>query len=125
MSSDLPLRANLSTAENIALGKAMQEGSMLMHELPAALELLQQMGFDDIAGKRDDALSEQQRFAAKLARALLPGGNAVVIDRPVRMLPDLDYPRFMLPLLERMQSRCSCYMIIEYSWYAPLYGAGR
>ncbi len=120
LAADLPLRANLSAQENVALGYALRSGTTLQAAMPRALALLQEAGYGEVAGLRDDALDEQARFAVKLARALMSGADWVVIDRPGKMLTDSLYPPFMRALLQRM-AEYSHYRIIEYSWNRPLY----
>lgn len=121
VAADLPLRANLSAQENVALGHALRSGTTLQTAMPRALALLQEAGFAEAAGLRDDALDEQARFAVKLARALMSGADTLVIDRPGKMLADSLYPPFLRNVLQRMAGHCGHFWIIDYSWNRPLY----
>ena len=55
-----------------------------------ALSCLETMGLMDIALKRTSALSDEEGFGAMVLRAVMVQGNAVVIDRPFKIMPELE-----------------------------------
>jgi len=86
---DLPLRANLSALDNIALIPLYQRHYSAAESNRQAEQLLAQLGHADIAPLRDPDMTPAQRFIAKLARALILGRPRLVIDRPGAMLYDV------------------------------------
>jgi ABC-type Na+ transport system ATPase subunit NatA len=79
------------------------------------------MGYQDIATKRDEDLSHSQRFAVKMARAIMLKRQLIVIDRPALLLPDVFYPQILRSTLACLLHEACEYVIIDYSWYTPLY----
>jgi ABC-type Na+ transport system ATPase subunit NatA len=79
------------------------------------------MGYQDIATKRDEDLSYSQRFAVKMARAIMLKRQLIVIDRPALLLPDVFYPQILRSTLACLLHEACEYVIIDYSWYTPLY----
>ena len=91
----MPLRANLSARENIALIPLYQKHFDAAEAARQAQSLLDQLGFTTIGDKRDPDMDASERFVAKLARALILKRTQLVIERPGAMLYDIRYPDFL------------------------------
>ena len=117
---DLPLRANLSALDNIALIPLYQRHYSAAESGRQAQQLLQQLGHADIAPLRDPDMTPAQRFIAKLARALILGRPRLVIDRPGAMLYDVPYPDFIRQLAAQ-QEMAGTWEIYDFSWNQALY----
>jgi len=121
VSAELPLRANLSALENIALVPQYRRDLDWAAASAEALALLEQLGCAECAGKRDAALTHAERFQVKLLRAVAAKPALVVIERPGYLLPDSHYPPFVDAALAALQGRYGECMIVDYAWNAPLY----
>ncbi len=121
VSESLPLRANLSVLENIAI--VLQYRLNLGYEAAAdqSWALLAQLGQTDAAFKRDPDLTGEARFTAKLLRALILPQPIILIDRPALLLPDIHYPAFLEATLPRLEDRYEACWIVDYPWNEPLY----
>lgn len=117
---DLPLRANLSALDNIALIPLYQRHFSAAESSRQAGQLLAQLGHADIAPLRDPDMTPAQRFIAKLARALILGRPRLVIDRPGAMLYDVPYPDFIRQLAAQ-QEMAGTWEIYDFSWNQALY----
>jgi ABC-type arginine transport system ATPase subunit len=117
----LPLRANLSVLENIALIPTYQKQVSAADSRGQAQTLLDRLGYAALAPRRDSDLQPHERFVAKLARALVMRRSRLVIERPAAMLTDVDYPGFLRALLDRSASS-SDWEVLDFSWNRPLYG---
>ncbi len=122
MSIDLPLRANLSAQDNIALIPLYQGHFNAVESGAQALALLDRFGYAEIAPLRDPDMTPAQRFVTKLARALILQRPRLVIDRPGAMLYDVAYPRFIQQLAERIESAAT-WEIYDFDWNQALYPA--
>lgn len=121
VSVELPLRANLTVLENIAvveqyLGRADLQGS-----LDNAAALLELLGHAGCAGRRDSDLDYEERFVAKLLRALAGAPDRILVDRPGALLPDTHYPPFLQRIAAALGERLPELWILDYAWNAPLY----
>jgi ABC-type sugar transport system ATPase subunit len=117
---DLPLRANLSALDNIALIPLYQRHFDAAESARQAQALLDQLGHADIAPLRDPDMTPAQRFVTKLARALILKRTRLVIDRPGAMLYDVPYPRFIRQLAAQA-SVTGTWEIYDFSWNQVLY----
>jgi len=117
---DLPLRANLSALDNIALIPLYQRHYSAAESNRQAEQLLAQLGHADIAPLRDPDMTPAQRFIAKLARALILGRPRLVIDRPGAMLYDVPYPDFIRQLAAQ-QEMAGTWEIYDFIWNQALY----
>ncbi len=120
ISPDLPLRANLSALDNIALIPIYRGHLNVAESNRQALQLLEQLGHPDVALLRDPDMTPAQRFITKLARGLMLRRPRLVIDRPGAMLYDVPYPVFLRQLA--MQAELTgTWEIFDFSWNQPLY----
>lgn len=121
VSQDLPLRANLSVLENIAIIPQFRANLSYNQAADHAWELLARLGQTDCAFKRDPALDCMQRFCAKLLRACILQAPIILIDRPALLLPDIHYPPFLESNLRMLEGRYQACWIVDYQWNEPLY----
>lgn len=120
VSPDLPLRANLSAVDNIALIPLYQRHFSAAESTRQAMRLLEQLGHADIAPLRDPDMTPAQRFVTKLARALILRRPRLVIDRPGAMLYDVPYPAFIRELAGRAEGDGN-WEIFDFAWNEVLY----
>ncbi|MHB8914242.1 MAG: P-loop NTPase family protein [Thiobacillus sp.] len=122
VSLELPLRANLSAMDNIALIPLYQRHFTAPESGRQARALLEQLDFLSIASLRDPDMSGAERFVTQLARALILQRPRLVIDRPGAMLYDVAYPAFIAQLAQRVVAG-SEWEIFDYDWNRVLYPA--
>ena len=89
-----------------------------------ALSCLKTMGLTDIAVKRTSALSDEERFGAMILRAVMVQGNAVVIDRPFKIMPELEDCRFIGNVLKSVDDFLHEGRIFDYIWNQDRYEEG-
>ena len=121
VSTTLPLRVNLTALENIALIQQFHARLNWLHASAQAQHLLDLAGHGDCAMKRDEDLTPTQRFAVKMARAIVQSRPLLVIDRPALLLPDSPYPTLLASLLHSLSDALPDYQILDYDWNKPLY----
>jgi len=121
VSAELPLRANLSVLDNIAMIPEYRENLAYAAAADRAWALLHRVGRTDIAFRRDPDLNHAERFVAKLLRALIAAPPVILVDRPGMLLPDLHYPPYLEDLLARLEDHPNDCWILDYRWNAPLY----
>ncbi|MBC2729166.1 hypothetical protein [Thiobacillus sp.] len=119
---DLPLRANLSALDNIALIPLYQRHYSAAESSRLAQAMLDQLGYAGIAPLRDPDMTPAQRFVTKLARALILKRPRLVIDRPGAMLYDVPYPSFIRQLAVQAEMT-GTWEIFDFSWNQALYQA--
>lgn len=121
VSATLPLRANLSVQENIAMVLQFRTNSYIGEAENIAGQLLGVLDRQACAAKRDPDLDHEERFIAKLLRAMVLAPPLILIDRPAQLLPDTDYPRFLNRTLTALEGRFAKCWILDYAWNKPLY----
>lgn len=120
VSHELPLRANLSALDNIALIPLYQRHLGAAESARQAMDLLERLGHAGIAPLRDPDMTPAQRFVTKLARALILKRPRLVIDRPGAMLYDVPYPVFIRRLASHADL-AGTWEIYDFSWNQALY----
>lgn len=123
VSENLPLRANLSVLENLTVVLQFRTNTYIGEANNTALTLLKQAGYADCAEQRDPDLTYEERFVAKLLRAIVLTPPIILIDRPAQLLPDSNYPFFLNRLLLALEGRFEQCWILDYAWNAPLYSS--
>ena len=123
VSESLPLRANLSVLENITVVLQFRTNTYIGEANDTALKLLTQAGHAGCAEQRDPDLTCEERFVAKLLRAIVLAPPIILIDRPAQLLPDTNYPFFLNKLLLALEGRFEQCWILDYAWNAPLYSS--
>lgn len=117
----LPLRANLSVLENIAIVPRYRSDLDEETADAMAMALLERVDFGACAHARDPDLDREQRFVAKLLQAVLLRAPLIIIDRPGLQLPDTLYPTFIDRTLTALGDELGPCWIVDYTWNAPLY----
>ena len=123
VSNSLPLRANLSVIENITVVLQFHTNADDRDAADTAWELLVEAGHAGCVDQRDPDLSYEERFVAKLLRAIVLSPPLIVIDRPAQLLPDTNYPVFLDTLLAALENRFERCWIVDYAWNGPLYSS--
>lgn len=118
----LPLRANLSVLENIAIVPRYRDDLEEEVADAMAMALLNRVGFGACADCRDPDLDREQRFVAKLLQTVLLRAPLLLVDRPGLLLPDTRYPGFLDRTLGALGDELGPCWIVDYTWNAPLYG---
>tara|TARA_R110002049_G_scaffold23163_1_gene82064 strand:- start:64 stop:486 length:423 start_codon:yes stop_codon:yes gene_type:complete len=117
---DLPLRANLTALDNIALIPLYQRHFSAPEATRQAHTMLEQLGYADIAFLRDPDMTPAQRFVTQLARALILKRERLIIDRPGAMLYDVPYPDFIQQLADQA-NLSGTWEIYDFNWNQDLY----
>ena len=123
VSEDLPLRANLSVLENITMVLQFRTNTYIGEANDIAWNLLTLVNSTDCAQRRDPDLSTEERFIAKLLRAVVLTPPVILIDRPALLLPDTNYPFFLNRTLLALAGKFEQCLILDYIWNAPLYNS--
>jgi len=123
VSESLPLRANLSVLENLTIVLQFRTNTYIGEANDTAWKLLTQAGYTECAEQRDPDLSYEERFVAKLLRAMVLTPPIIMIDRPAQLLPDTHYPFFLNRLLLALERHFEQCWILDYAWNAPLYSS--
>jgi ABC-type sulfate/molybdate transport systems ATPase subunit len=121
VSETQPLRANLSVMENITVVLQFRTNTYLGEASDRAWKLLELVQRTGCAEKRDPDLDYEERFIAKLLRAIVLEPPLILIDRPAQLLPDSNYPLFLRRTLAALDGRYAQCWILDYAWNAPLY----
>lgn len=121
VSDDLPLRANLSVLENIAIVPQYRNNLTYNQAADQAWALLSRLDCTGCAFKRDPDLSSAERFIAKLLRAVIRSPSIILLDRPALLLPDTCYPPFLAATLGAIEAHLNECWIVDYTWNEPLY----
>jgi ABC-type branched-subunit amino acid transport system ATPase component len=123
VSENLPLRANLSVLENLTVVLQFRTNTYIGEANDTAWKLLTLVAYTECAEQRDPDLTYEERFVAKLLRAIVLTPPIILIDRPAQMLPDTNYPFFLNRLLLALEGRFEQCWILDYAWNAPLYNS--
>ncbi len=123
VSPDMPLRANLSVLDNIALIPQYRSNLAYAKAADQAWDLLVAAGYQDCHAKRDPDLDHAERCVAKLLRAAIGHPPIILLDRPAMLLPDTHYPPFLFKLLHKLAAELSDCWIVDYQWNQALYPA--
>ena len=115
------MRVNLTALENIALITQFHHATPWKQASEQAQKLLDCTGHGDIALKRDEDLNMTQRFAVKMARAIMLRRPLVAIDRPALMLADVPYPDVLRAMLGCLQHEHSDHRVVDYVWNQSIY----
>jgi ABC-type lipoprotein export system ATPase subunit len=121
VSSDVPLISNLDVLGNLALIKEYREDLPKREAETMVLSYLKRFDLERIAYRRNPDLSEEERFCAMLIRAVLVPEAFVVIDRPLKIVPDLQDNRFFHDTLEKIADSWSSCVIFDYPWNRERY----
>ncbi len=124
VSLDAPLISNLSVLSNVALIK-QYHGHLSVREAEDIVKMgLKKLQLEDIAEKRNPVLLEEQRFCAMVLRAVMVEDAVVVIDRPFKIMPDLDDTSFIRDVLTSVDDLFQECHIFDYLWNEERYTGG-
>jgi len=124
VSLDIPLISNLSVLHNIALIKEYHHHLSRKEAEHLVLDYLDRLNLAETAFKRNPALTYEERFCVMLLRAVMVEDNVVVIDRPFKIMPDLQDGRFIAQVLHTVDDLLhNCY-IFDYIWNQGRYAEG-
>lgn len=121
VSLDVPLISNLDVWVNIALIKQYHENLSADKAQALVLRCLARYGLQDIANKRNPALTNRERFCAMLLRALMVRDSIVLIDRPFTAMPDVQDDLFIYDALKAVDDSFKECHIFDYIWHKDRY----
>jgi ABC-type lipoprotein export system ATPase subunit len=121
VAADVPLISNLDILGNLALIKQYREDLPKDDAESLVLSYLRRFDLEHIAYRRNPALTAEERFCAMLVRAVLVPEACVVIDRPLKILPDLQKNRFFHDTLMKVADSWSSCVIVDYPWNRERY----
>lgn len=124
VSLDAPLISNLSVLSNIALIKQYHGGLSVRAAEDIVKTRLKKLHLEDIATKRNPTLLEIQRFCVMVLRAVMVEDAIVVIDRPFKIMPDLDDTSFIRDVLTSVDDLFQECHIFDYLWNEERYTGG-
>jgi ABC-type lipoprotein export system ATPase subunit len=124
VSLDAPLISNLSVLGNIALIKQYHGRLSVRAAEDIAKLQLKKLHLEDIAAKRNPVLLEEQRFCVMVLRAVMVEAPVVVIDRPFKIMPDLEDTRFIRDVLASVDDLFQECHIFDYLWNEERYTGG-
>ncbi|MDQ5987210.1 MAG: hypothetical protein CSYNP_02947 [Syntrophus sp. SKADARSKE-3] len=113
--------SNLNVIQNIALIKEYHHHLSRRDAEALALSCLNNMGLKATAFKRTSALSDEERFIAMVLRAVMVQGNAVAIDRPFKIMPELEDYHFIWNVLKSVDEFLHEGHIFDYIWNQERY----
>jgi ABC-type lipoprotein export system ATPase subunit len=124
VSLDAPLISNLSVLGNIALIKQYHGRLSVRAAEEIALLRLKKLHLEDVASKRNPVLLEEQRFCVMVLRAVMVENPVIVIDRPFKIMPNLNDTRFIRNVLMAVDDLFQECHIFDYLWNEERYTGG-
>lgn len=107
---------------NISLIKQYHENMPLAQAQQTAIQALQRLGLKHIANKRNPSLNNEERFCVMLLRAVMVRDAILIIDRPFRIIPQLDKINFLMDTLKKIEDLYKNCHIYDYKWMSERYG---
>jgi ABC-type molybdenum transport system ATPase subunit/photorepair protein PhrA len=107
---------------NISLIKQYHENMPLAQAHDIAITALQRLGLKHIAYKRNPSLNNEERFCVMLLRAVMVRDAIVIIDRPFKIIPQLNKINFFLDTLKKIEDFYINCHIYDYKWLEERYG---
>ena len=107
---------------NISLIKQYHENMPISLAQQTAITALNRLSLKHIAYKRNPSLNNEERFCVMLLRAVMVRDAIVIIDRPFRIIPQLNKIDFFintLKIIEDLYTNCHIY---DYKWMSERYG---
>jgi ABC-type uncharacterized transport system YnjBCD ATPase subunit len=121
ISEDAPLISNLDVWINIALIKQYHQNLSSEAAKVEAMGRLRRYSLEEIAGKRNPALTHEQRFQVMLLRASMVSQAVIVIDRPFMLLPAHSDSRFIDESLSAIADLYESSHVFDYLWFKDRY----
>jgi len=122
VSLDAPLISNLAIWSNIALIPQYHRNMPVQEARALAEGLLHRLDMDSIAGKRNSALTMEERFCAMILRAVMVQDAVLILDRPFTILTNLGDGRFIMDTLQKVDDLFAEAHIFDYTWEESRYG---
>jgi len=122
VSADVPLISNQDVWMNIALIKQYHENMPRSEAEQLVLNALQRLGLLSIAYKRNPSLTNEERFCVMLLRSVMVRDAMVIIDRPLKIIPNLKDYDFIFQTLKKIDDFYITCHIYDYKWMAEKYG---
>jgi ABC-type nitrate/sulfonate/bicarbonate transport system ATPase subunit len=107
---------------NISLIKQYHENMPMAQAHDIAIAALQRIGLEHIAYKRNPSLNNEERFCVMLLRASMVRDAIIIIDRPFKIIPQLNKINFFLDTLKKIEDFYINCHIYDYKWMAERYG---
>jgi len=107
---------------NISLIKQYHENMPMAQAHDIAITVLQRLGLEHIAYKRNPSLNNEERFCVMLLRAVMVRDAIVIIDRPFKIIPYLNKINFFLDTLKKIEDFYINCHIYDYKWMSERYG---
>ena len=121
VSEDVPLISNLDVWINIALIKQYHQNQPRETAKAEVMRYLSRYGLKKIANKRTPALTDEQRFCVMLLRAVMVADAIIIIDRPFKLLPELQDSLFIYDSLNTIDDLYENSYIFDYIWFKDRY----
>jgi len=86
------------------------------------MDYLARYDLGSFAYRRSSALTNRERFCVMLLRAAMVDGAAILIDRPFRIMPELEDGRFILESIRMIEDLYTSSCIFDYIWLRDRYG---
>lgn len=107
---------------NISLIKQYHENMHKSLAQQTAIEVLKRLNLKNIANKRNPALTNEERFCVMLLRSAMVRDAIIIIDRPFRIIPQLDKINFFIDALKKIEDLYKNCHIYDYKWMSERYG---
>jgi ABC-type lipopolysaccharide export system ATPase subunit len=107
---------------NISLIKQYHENMPVSQAQEMAIIALQRLGLEHITFKRNPSLNNEERFCVMLLRAVMVQNANVIIDRPFKIIPQLNKIDFFLDALKKIEDFFINCHIYDYKWMEERYG---
>ncbi len=122
ISADVPLLSNLDVWRNIALICQYHRNMAEKKAKAFVIAYLQRYGLENIADKRNNFLSEEERFCVMLLRAAMLPDAVIVIDRPFKIMPYLKDTSLIYKILGKIDDLFTLCYIFDYTHDKNRYG---
>ena len=122
VSPEAPLISNLSVLENCALILMFRRRMKKKAANETVMTGLEALGLAGLADRRNPDLTDEERFAVLVLRAVMVENNAVAIDRPFQIVPDSADASFIRRTLSLLKDRLHECVVFDYTWNRERYG---
>jgi ABC-type lipopolysaccharide export system ATPase subunit len=121
VSLDVPLISNLDVWINIALIRQYHQNLPPEEAEKEVVRYLQRYHLEKIAHRRSSALTDEERFCVMLLRAAMVADAIIVIDRPFKILPELQNSQFIFDSIRVIDDLYRESHIFDYIWFKGRY----
>lgn len=121
VSLDVPLISNLDVWINIALIRQYHQNLPPEEAEKEVVRYLQRYHLEKIAHRRSSVLTDEERFCVMLLRAAMVVDAILVIDRPFKILPELQNSQFIFDSIRVIDDLYRESRIFDYIWFKDRY----